>query len=316
MNGQDDKRGGLSRRAVTMAGATGIVGLSVFKAASTQPTEASKGLKMSSSQSRMPVIYVPHGGGPWPFMDNNGMVTPRELESLRSYLAELPKQLPAKPKALLVISAHWEETVPTVMTNPAPPMFYDYGGFPPETYKLQWPAPGDPALAARVVERLTAASIPVATDENRGFDHGTFIPFMLSWPDAEIPTVQLSMTKDYDPAKHIALGRTLAPLRDEGVLILGSGMSFHSFRSWRTGTSLKDSQPFDAWLKVAATSEPEMRDKQLTDWVSAPGARVAHPREDHLLPLMVVAGAAGHDLGRVTYDDDFMQARLSAFQYG
>jgi aromatic ring-opening dioxygenase catalytic subunit (LigB family) len=171
-------------------------------------------------------------------------------------------------------------------------------------------------LAKRIVERLTEAGISVATDESRGFDHGTFIPFMLSWPKADIPTVQLSMTSDYDPARHIALGRALAPLREEGVLILGSGMSFHSFRSWRMGTSQKDSEPFDAWLNVAATAEPQTRTELLRAWASAPGARLAHPREDHLIPLMVVAGAAGSDIGRVAYNDDFMQARLSAFHFG
>jgi aromatic ring-opening dioxygenase catalytic subunit (LigB family) len=265
---------------------------------------------------RMPVVFVPHGGGPWPFVDMGGMLSKRDDESLRSYLVGLPEQLPSRPKALLVISAHWEAPVATVMTSKAPPMFYDYGGFPPEAYQIQWSAPGDPTLAARVQELLRDAGIPVSADDRRGFDHGTFIPFKLSWPAADIPTVQLSLKSSYDPAEHIAMGRALAPLRDEGVLILGSGMSFHSFRSWRTGTSLKDSVAFDAWLQKAATAEPELRTKLLLDWESAPGARLAHPEEDHLLPLFVVAGAAGADIGRITYSDEFFRSRLSAFHFG
>jgi len=108
----------------------------------------------------------------------------------------------------------------------------------------------------------------------------------------------------------------LAPLRDEGVFILGSGMSFHSFGSWRAGTSFEDSVAFDGWLQRAATAARDVRTKLLQGWASAPGGRVAHPQEDHLLPLMVVAGAAGEDVGRVGYNDEFMRARLSAFHFG
>jgi aromatic ring-opening dioxygenase catalytic subunit (LigB family) len=265
---------------------------------------------------RMPVAFVPHGGGPWPFVDMGGFMSQREIEALRSYLVNLPNQLPSRPRALLVISAHWEEASPTVMTSAAPPIYYDYGGFPPEAYTIQWPAPGDPKLAGRVVALLEAAGIPAKTDTRRGFDHGTFIPFKVSWPDADIPTIQLSIKSNYDPADHLAIGQALAPLRDEGILILGSGMSFHSFRSFRMGTARKDSQLFDAWLREAATAAPEMRTTFLRGWSEAPGARLAHPQEDHLIPLMVIAGAAGADVGRVTFSEEFAGARISAFQFG
>ncbi len=299
---KDDSQEGITRRGVTLA--AGALGLGATLS----------NVISAPKSTRMPAVFVPHGGGPWPFVDMG--VPAHEVAALRSYLEDLPRQLPARPKALLVVSAHWEEEVATVMTSPAPPMLYDYGGFPPESYTLQWPAPGEPALARRVVSLLEAAGIPAQQDAQRGFDHGTFIPFKVSWPAADIPTLQLSIKSNYDPKEHLALGRALAPLRDEGVLILGSGMSFHSFRSFRMGTGAKDSAPFDAWLKQAATASPEVRTEALINWASAPGARLAHPQEDHLLPLMVVAGAAGEDLGRISFNDVFMGARLSAVHFG
>jgi len=266
--------------------------------------------------TRQPVIYVPHGGGPWPFVALPGFIPERDVEVMRAYFEQLPSTLPAKPKALLVISAHWEARVPTVMTSAAPPMYYDYGGFPPEAYTIEWPAPGDPALADRVVELLGAAGIPTAKDPERGFDHGTFIPFKVSWPSADVPTIQLSLRAGLDPETHLAIGRALAPLRDEGVLILGSGMSYHNMRGLMTGSGRETSTTFDAWLREATSADPKTRDDRLRDWKSAPAARQAHPREEHLLPLMVVAGAAGEDVGRITFNEDWMNARISAIHFG
>jgi len=266
--------------------------------------------------ARQPTIFVPHGGGPWPFVDLGGFIPERDIESLRSYFAELPSTLPARPRALLVVSAHWEQSVATVMSAAHPPILYDYGGFPREAYAIQWPAPGDPQLAERVVELLSAAGIPTKTDSQRGFDHGTFIPFKVAWPNADVPALQLSLKAGLDPSEHLALGRALAPLRDDGVLILGSGMSYHNLRDFGSAASARASAAFDAWLREAATAPPESRARLLTEWTHAPGARHAHPREEHLLPLMVVAGAAGDDLGRVTFSDEWMHTRISAFQYG
>jgi aromatic ring-opening dioxygenase catalytic subunit (LigB family) len=266
--------------------------------------------------TRQPVLYVPHGGGPWPFVDVSRFMSARDVEALRGFLVALPEQLPARPKALLVVSAHWEASAPTVMTSPHPPILYDYGGFAPEAYTIAWPAPGSPALAARVVELLGAAGIAAKTDANRGFDHGTFIPFKLAWPEADVPTIQLSLKAGLDPTEHLAIGRALAPLRDEGVLILGSGMSYHNLRDLGSANARQVSLRFDEWLKEAATAEPKTRRERLAAWTSAPGARHAHPREEHLLPLMVVAGAAGDDVGRITFNDDLMNTRVSAVQYG
>jgi aromatic ring-opening dioxygenase catalytic subunit (LigB family) len=243
------------------------------------------------------------------------MFDPKSTAELAAYLRDLPASLGTRPRALLVISAHWEAPVPTVMSAERPPLFFDYYGFPPETYRLSWPAPGDPGLAARVRELLAAAGFQSAEDGARGFDHGTFIPLGLSFPDADVPTIQLSLQRDLDPALHLAMGRALAPLRDEGVLIVGSGMSYHNMRGFG-GSGRAASETFDAWLREAALAEPATRAARLTDWASAPAARAAHPREEHLLPLMVVAGAAGDDAGRLGFGGTFGPVRIAAFHYG
>jgi len=264
--------------------------------------------------TRLPTLYLPHGGGPWPFVELP-MFDPREIAALAEYLRALPAQLPERPRALLVISAHWEAAVPTVMTAAHPALFYDYYGFPPESYRITWPAPGAPELAARVRALLAKAGFASAEDAERGFDHGTFIPLKVAFPDAEIPTLQLSLMGDLDPARHLELGRALQPLRDEGVLILGSGMSYHNMRGFFGGTGRAPSESFDAWLRGAALADPETRARELTTWAQAPAARLAHPREEHLLPLMVVAGAAGNDRGQLGFDGSFGGARISAFHY-
>jgi aromatic ring-opening dioxygenase catalytic subunit (LigB family) len=271
---------------------------------------------MSEAKARQPVLFVPHGGGPWPFVDLGGFIPPRDVEVLRAYFTALPRNLPARPEALLVVSAHWEAPVATVMTSPRPPILYDYFGFPPEAYRIEWPAPGDPALAARVVRLLGDAGVATATDGARGFDHGAFIPFKVSWPEADVPAIQLSLVKGLDPGAHLAIGRALAPLRDEGVLILGSGMSYHHMRGYGTEAGERASRVFDAWLTEAATAAPEIRTRRLLEWAAAPSAREAHPREEHLLPLMVVAGAAEGDRGKVGFSHDFIRTRISAYHFG
>jgi aromatic ring-opening dioxygenase catalytic subunit (LigB family) len=264
--------------------------------------------------SRMPVAYVPHGGGPWPFVDLG--VPQREVDALAEYLRSLRDVPKTPPSALLVVSAHWEANVPTVMTSPRPPMLYDYYGFPPESYALVWPAPGSPELAARVQALLGEAGIASAADGERGFDHGTFIPLMLTYPDANVPTVQLSLKTGLDPGEHLAIGRALAPLRDEGVFIVGSGMSFHNMRAFGSPHAREPGDAFDAWLSETVTLDAEARDRRLRAWSDAPSARLVHPREEHLLPLMVVAGAAGSDRGTVAWSDRFMGARISAHHFG
>jgi aromatic ring-opening dioxygenase catalytic subunit (LigB family) len=283
-------------------------------AAPAKPDDAPGSRRTGSSSSRLPVAYVPHGGGPWPFVEM-GMQR-SEVDGLLGYLRGLRGLPKTPPKALLVISAHWEAAVPTVTTGTNPPLLFDYYGFPPASYELTWPAAGDPALASRVQSLLGAAGFPTAVDAKRGFDHGTFVPFKVAYPEADVPTVQLSLKAGLDPETHLAMGRALAPLRDEGVFILGSGMSFHNMRGFGSGRAGEMSEPFDTWLREAATLEPAARDQQLAQWSKAPGARLAHPREEHLLPLMVIAGAAGADRGTLAHAGTMMGAKIAAYHFG
>lgn len=271
---------------------------------------------------RMPTVFLPHGGGPWPFMDERIFGQPGMWDHMAAYMRNLRVTPPRKPSAVLVVSAHWEEPVPTVMTAARPPMLYDYYGFPPETYELQWPAPGAPELAQRVRELLETAGIQTASDGARGFDHGTFVPLMLTWPDADVPTFQLSLQRGLDPARHFEIGQALAPLRDDGVFIVGSGMSYHNLRTLMGSmrgarTSIEgESRAFDEWLAESMLLDPTRRHTRLVEWERAPSARACHPREEHLLPLMVIAGAAAEDEATLPYRDKVMNAWISAVHFG
>lgn len=309
-----DSKSTLTRRAAMATGLAGVTAAALPSLLGSDAEAQADGKKPAPTAGRMPAVYLPHGGGPWPFVEMG--LPKRDVDSLAGYLRGLGSLTPARPKALLVISAHWEEERPTLMTAARPPILYDYYGFPRDSYAITWPAPGDPKLAARVAELLAGAGVETRMDGERGFDHGTFVPLKLTYPEAEIPTVQLSMLKSLDPAAHLRLGRALAPLRDEGVFIVGSGMSFHNMRMFRDPRGAEISETFDAWLQQAATQPAAERDRRLASWASAPAARAAHPREEHLLPLMVVAGAAGEDVGRVAYSDTFMGTRISAFHFG
>jgi aromatic ring-opening dioxygenase catalytic subunit (LigB family) len=229
-------------------------------------------------------------------------------------VGRLPKEA---PQAVLVVSAHWEEGAPTVMTSPHPPMYYDYGGFPPEAYKITWPAPGSPALANQTRELLARAGFATAEDPERGFDHGAFTPLKQAFPDAKIPTLQLSLKEGLDAVEHLAIGRALAPLREAGVFIVGSGDSFHNMRAFRGGPSAyPKSVEFNTWLDSVVTGTAAERESSLAEWASAPQARFCHPREEHLLPLMVVAGAAGGDPGSVTWRGSFMGSQQTGYHFG
>lgn len=300
---------------VAVAGAAGLAGVASLAALpGGKPGPAQTG-GTAPARERMPVVFLPHGGGPWPFVDV-GLGDKAELDALAGYLRSIRAVPKTPPRALLVVSAHWEEPVPTVMTGARPPMLYDYYGFPAASYEITWPAPGHPEIAARVQELLGAAGFETAADAQRGFDHGTFVPLKLTYPDADVPTVQLSLKRGLDPEEHLAMGRALAPLRDEGVFIVGSGMTFHNLRGFRDPRSRPVSEIFDAWLRETATLAQEERDRRLAQWSSAPSARLAHPREEHLLPLMVIAGAAGADRGTMAYNGTILGLRLSAYHYG
>jgi aromatic ring-opening dioxygenase catalytic subunit (LigB family) len=280
-------------------------------------------LDPETDMSKLPTLFIPHGGGPCFFMDWN---PPDTWARMADYLRGVPGEIgsPA-PTALVVISAHWEEPVVTIQNNPAPPLLYDYYGFPPNTYEIKFPAPGAPEVSARVAALLDAAGIAWKYDRQRGFDHGVFVPLKVAYPQADVPIVQVSLLASRDAAEHIRVGQALAPLRDEGIAIIGSGMTYHNMRTLMAsmrrgganGHADEGSRRFDDWLEdVLTRSPPQARASALAAWDTAPAARSAHPEEEHLLPLHVVVGAAGDDPGRRTLKDVVMGAVESAFRFG
>lgn len=264
--------------------------------------------------ARLPTYFVSHGGGPWPWMrEQYGAAYDRLAASLAALRVEAGDAV----RAVLVVTSHWEAPQFTVSSGAAPDMIYDYGGFPPHTYRIRYPAPGDPALARRVADLLTAAGHPAALDPARGFDHGTFSMLYPVYPEAAMPVVQLSLRADLDPAAHVAAGRALALLRDEGVLIIGSGLSFHNLRQFGPG-GREASHAFDGWLQATLALPPAEREQALLRWEMAPAARAAHPREEHLIPLMVALGAAAEEPAACVYHEDefFGSLAVSSFRFG
>jgi len=269
---------------------------------------------MTANVQRQPAVFIPHGGGPCFFMDWTW--GPADTwDATRRFLEGLAATLPAPPKALLVISGHWEEPAFTASVMAEPQLIFDYSGFPEHTYRLTWPAPGDPALAVRVAELVKAAGLPSAVSATRGFDHGVFVPLKVSFPEAKIPVVTLSLASSLDPKMHLAVGRALAPLRDEGVLIVGSGMSFHNLRGYMRPETPERARAFDAWLTEAIESPAPDRATLLENWRQAPFAAYAHPREEHLMPLMVAAGAGGDAPGKQIFSGEPMGAAISAYRF-
>jgi aromatic ring-opening dioxygenase catalytic subunit (LigB family) len=267
------------------------------------------------SMPRMPAFFIPHGGGPCFFMQ---WTPPDTWTEMGNFLKNLAATLPVLPRALLVVSGHWVTARFTAGSGAQPALIYDYYGFPASTYALRYDAPGDPALAAQVQSLLENAGLSAEQDSERGFDHGVFIPLKLVFPQADIPIVTLSLRTDLDPAAHLQAGRALAPLRDEGVLIIGSGMSFHNMRGYGDPRFGPISEDFDDWLTAAIENpDPECRDAALLHWADAPAARQCHPpgQEEHLIPLMVAAGAAGGAMGRRVFSGRVMETMISGYRF-
>lgn len=243
---------------------------------------------------------------------------PPELwTGMETFLHNLGATLPVTPRAILVISAHWQAPRFTVTSAARPTLLYDYYGFPPHTYELRYPAPGHPELAQRVQQLLDQAGIASAADSERGLDHGVFIPLKVAFPDARIPVLSLSLQRDRDAQAHLDAGRALAPLRDEGVLIIGSGMSFHNMRAYGNPAFEEASEQFDHWLTQTLCGAPETRTEALANWTRAPGARQSHPvqEDEHLIPLMVAAGAAEAGRGERIYTERILFSRISAYRF-
>jgi aromatic ring-opening dioxygenase catalytic subunit (LigB family) len=271
-------------------------------------------MNTESNQIVLPTYFISHGGGPWVWMPEMKPV----YRNLEKSLREMAFEIGVTPKAILAVSGHWEESDFTVMTSPNPPMVYDYSGFPEHTYRVKYGAPGSPEVALCVRELLRNAGFDARTDDSRGFDHGVFVPLAAAYPEGNVPVLQLSIRQDYDPETHLAVGSALAPLRKEGVLIIGSGLSYHNLRQFGPQAA-QPSAGFDAWLSetVCETISKE-RNERLKSWSEAPSARAAHPREDHLIPLMVAAGAAELEKGvRVYHEDSFFGGiTVSSYRFG
>ncbi len=259
----------------------------------------------------LPTLFLSHGGGPWPFMKNQLGDAYRQLEES---LQMIPRQLPSPPKAVLMVSAHWEEDEFTIMTHPKPPMLYDYYGFPNHTYHVTYDAKGVPTLAKQVQTLLEKAGISSHLNPSRGFDHGAFVPMAVMYPDAQIPMLQLSLKRGLNPLEHLKMGEAIASLRSEGILIIGSGLSYHNLR--RFGPMAKEiSRDFDQWLHETLQLSGDDRFKCLVDWENAPSARSAHPREDHLVPVFVSVGAAKDSIARRIYHENDFMGGVTASSY-
>lgn len=264
---------------------------------------------MKSSPARQPAIYIPHGGGPWPFIED-----PRgHWKSLANYLRQIPQTLPQAPSAVVIVTAHWEAPEFSVASGPEPQLIYDYGGFPAHTYELTYPAPGAPDIAAQIAELANGADIRADLDPSYGWDHGVFVPLAVSWPEADVPVVAVSLKQGLDPAEHLAFGAALTSLRGDNIVIIGSGLSTHDLSFRITPAQATE---FDEWLEKTMQSPIDERADRLTQWADAPSARIAHPREEHLLPLMVVTGAGGADPVERTYNEPMMGLPAAAYTFG
>ena len=267
-------------------------------------------MSQASLKNKTQIVYFSHGGGPLPILGDAGH------KAMIDFMTQLPSQL-TKPAVILVISAHWEENTATLLGAQNPAMFYDYYGFPDEAYEITYPAPGSPEQAKRIAALLNKSNIPVHIDSHRGFDHGLFIPLKLMYPQADIPCLQLSLLRGLNPRAHIALGKALSALRNENILVIGSGFSFHNMQafSWQgIGTSDPANEAFQNWLiEICTGSIPQYeREQRLIEWEKAPSALYCHPREEHLLPLHVCLGMADKP-AKLIFDDQILGKRSVAF---
>lgn len=258
------------------------------------------------STSELPVLFVSHGSPMLPF----------EQIPARDFLAGLGERLP-RPRAILCISAHWETAAPAVGGAERPETVHDFYGFPDALYRLRYPAPGAPALAGRARDLLSAAGLQCRIDPGQGLDHGAWNPLLLMFPKADIPVAQLAIQQPLGPAHHLAMGEALAPLRAEGVLVLGSGGAVHNLRefSMGDGATAPWAAAFDDWLadRVAADDR-----KALVDYRSLRSeAARAHPRDEHFLPFFVALGAGKGTPGRAIHRS-FGEGSISmaAFAWG
>ena len=261
----------------------------------------------------LPTYFISHGGGPW-------LWVPKMRETfanLEKSLLDMVSDWNEPPKAIMMVSGHWEGDEVEVMATPKPPMVYDYYNFPKETYEVVYAAEGSPKFANRALELLQSAGIQAKLNSDRGYDHGVFVPMAAMYPDAEMPLFQLSILKSYDPVAHFEIGRALSALRNEGVMIIGSGLSYHNLKHLGPEAA-EPSATFDAWLNEVMQLPPAVRKTRLEDWTSAPFARMCHPEEDHLVPLFVALGAAESETATNIYHEADLMGGITAsgFRFG
>ena len=265
---------------------------------------------MSNNSNLSPVLFIPHGGGPLPLLGDPGH------RQVVDFLQSLSSRIP-RPPVICVISAHWEASVATITSGITPSLIYDYYGFPEEAYAIEYPAQGAPELAQKLFAALQKKGIPVRLDEQRGFDHGLFVPLKLMFPEAKIPCVQLSLLNHLDPTVHIAIGKALRPLRRDNVMFIGSGFSFHNMQAFFSDSQGLDQKnaDFEEWLIDTCTNQNLSfveRISRLIAWQQAPTARYCHPREEHLLPLHVCAGLA-EGPAELVFDGEVLGKKTCAF---
>ena len=259
------------------------------------------------------ILFIPHGAGPLPLLNEPGHA------SINRFLRNFPTTI-TKPDAIVVITAHWEEPVISITAAASPPLLFDYSGFPAETYEYRYPAPGHPELAERVRGLLQAAGIGARLDHQRGFDHGMFVPLMMMYPEAAIPCIQISLAASLDAAEHVRIGQALGTLKNENLLILGSGFSFHNMQALmsKNDDSIdRRNQEFETWLAQTCSDQSlseKKREARLVGWELAPHARYCHPREEHLLPLQVCYGI-GQAAARTVFQDKVAGFIASAYQW-
>lgn len=287
-----------------------------------------KKVESNNDKVKQPIFFISHGGGPCFFMeDSSGLFSEMDKHSetakfYKNFFKHAQVNLEGV-KGIVVISAHWEESQPTVQTNLKPPLYYDYYGFPDETYELKYPAPGDPQLARRVTDLLKAANFNTQEDDQRGYDHGVFIPLKLMIPEANIPIIQLSLISSLNSKAHINMGKALAPLREEGIMIIASGQVTHNLGSLRRASPQTPVQQyvknFVGWTTDAVTNpkySPKERLDLLENFQKAPSVKEAHPRAEHYVPILVAAGAAEGQVGKLVYDKVILgHMSLACYQF-
>lgn len=240
--------------------------------------------------NQVETIFLSHGGGPLPLLGD-----PQHREMV-ARLTEIANSHLKRPEAIIVISAHWEEPIPTITAAPKPELIYDYYGFPQESYNITYPVLGNPELAQMIYDNLKTAGIPSKLEVKRGFDHGLFVPLKIMFPRADIPCVQLSLKTNLNPKDHIEIGKALSKLPYSNLLIIGSGFSFHNLNSFFNGSSKEQKEQnnqFQQWLIQTISShdiDELTREEKLINWSEISYARYCHPREEHLLPLHVCYG--------------------------